>query len=251
MRRAYNAKFLFNTDNEFFGIDLGYDYCAEHEWGIRRLQQGFGCYMDDRDFGKMGIDRYKAERVPIQVCSFTCQRDKVQYYGLYVSSSPALRFNIVDYKHRIPYSPLEEVSTAWDDRDFIITTKKENKAKIDALEKAILNKDVVVFVNGSTNPFGRGGLRVLIYSKIPKELFELADKQSKEYKYLYDRVSRSGIEKYLAEHGKKYYALIPRINDNDELEFFLNPEEQDKYDSGWFSIQELKDWCKGKGPIVK
>lgn len=33
--------------------------------------------------------------------------------------------------------------------------------------------------------------------------------------------------------------------------FWLNPMNQKKYNHGWFTIEELQQWAKDNGPIVK
>lgn len=64
---------------------------------------------------------------------------------------------------------------------------------------------------------------------------------------------KTRIHKILAKSGKKYFALSPRWADDQKKEvvFWLNPYDQDKYNSGWFSVQDLKDWAKDKGKVMK
>ena len=51
--------------------------------------------------------------------------------------------------------------------------------------------------------------------------------------------------------GKKYFALSPRWKDDNKKEviFWLNPYHQDIDNFGWFTVEDLKDWAKGKGKI--
>ena len=42
MRAGFNnAEVLFH-EGEFVGVNLGADYCSEHEWGIGKIKQAFG-----------------------------------------------------------------------------------------------------------------------------------------------------------------------------------------------------------------
>lgn len=41
MRKAYNDYGTIVIDNKFIGISLGYDFCAEHEWGIDGIKSRF------------------------------------------------------------------------------------------------------------------------------------------------------------------------------------------------------------------
>ena len=45
--------------------------------------------------------------------------------------------------------------------------------------------------------------------------------------------------------------LLPAIDDTGNLRFFLNPREQNRYNHGWFSLEELKAWAGDTGPIIK
>jgi len=33
--------------------------------------------------------------------------------------------------------------------------------------------------------------------------------------------------------------------------FWLNPQEQNKYRCGWFTVEELTEWAEDKGTIIK
>ena len=59
------------------------------------------------------------------------------------------------------------------------------------------------------------------------------------------------LEKILEKAKCRYYALSLRWKDDDKKEviFWLNPMEQDKNNFGWFTVEDLKDWAKGKGKI--
>jgi hypothetical protein len=63
----------------------------------------------------------------------------------------------------------------------------------------------------------------------------------------------SGLEKELKLAKRQYYALTPAWKDaaKREVWFWLNPFDQKTYNSGWFTEDELKEWIKGTGPVVK
>ena len=71
---------------------------------------------------------------------------------------------------------------------------------------------------------------------------------------------KTGIAKKLKKAGLGWHALQPAWRDffkdpvyrsRYKVIFFLNPEGQDKYNSGWFTVEELLQWIKGKGPIIR
>lgn len=57
------------------------------------------------------------------------------------------------------------------------------------------------------------------------------------------------IKKRIEAAGLYWYAL----SDAPEADgrYFLNPGEQDKYNYGRFTLEDLEAWIDGKGPIVK
>lgn len=66
-----------------------------------------------------------------------------------------------------------------------------------------------------------------------------------------DSAKKTKIKKILDRAGKKYFALSPRWKDENKKEviFWLNPYYQDIDNFGWFTVDDLKDWAKGKGKI--
>ena len=57
----------------------------------------------------------------------------------------------------------------------------------------------------------------------------------------------------LKEAGKSYYGLAADWTNGEGsgIKYFLNPKEQDIYQWGWYSLQDLLDWCKDEGKILK
>ena len=51
MRRAFRGN-LVKCEDVLYGVDLGADYCAEHEWGIDRLNKSFGINTEDVGLNK-------------------------------------------------------------------------------------------------------------------------------------------------------------------------------------------------------
>jgi hypothetical protein len=49
MRRACNDFSILKDETKFYGISLGYDYCAEHEWGIDGIRRKLGI---DKEYKK-------------------------------------------------------------------------------------------------------------------------------------------------------------------------------------------------------
>lgn len=71
---------------------------------------------------------------------------------------------------------------------------------------------------------------------------------------------RQALPRSSKKAGLSWYALKPAWRDFFEdpvyqseykVIFFLNPEGQNKYNSGWFTVEELLQWIKGKGPVIR
>ena len=60
MRRAFHGVVL-EEDGNFFGFNLGADYTAEHEWGIKRLEHDFEICHSPSLFG---LKKRQIARVP-------------------------------------------------------------------------------------------------------------------------------------------------------------------------------------------
>jgi len=264
MRRAFHAKLIYH-EAKFLGINLGYDYCAEHEWGIKGLEEAFGL-----NSMLMGVQRYQNSIVPngiyskMETIEFTDH--KTPWVGLYFD---ARQYFAMDKKELKKHMPLpfkqteDEIATAWDDHSFAIVVHKNNKWIINEIIDAINRKDLAIGIGNSCNPFSRGGLQLMIVSYMPQEMKDAILESHEDYDKLMKAVDKTRIKETLKKAGKGYYALAPQwyspefkpagrtLKTKYKVVFFLNPHEQSKYDSGWFTVEELKDWTKEKGIILK
>ena len=62
----------------------------------------------------------------------------------------------------------------------------------------------------------------------------------------------TGLEAYLKSRGKRWFALSPRWANDEKsgVRFWLNPQEQQKYSAGWFTVDELREWADERGPVI-
>lgn len=58
------------------------------------------------------------------------------------------------------------------------------------------------------------------------------------------------VKKTLTDQGKEWKSLERWQWMDGEIRFWLNPNEQDIYRSGWFSIDDLIAWTHEYGPIM-
>jgi hypothetical protein len=120
---------------------------------------------------------------------------------------------------------------------------------------AIKIKDISIGL-GSSYVFHNGGLKLVIVSKLPKEVIDQIYEADLDYKNLQEAAEKTGIYKILEKAGKGKYkgwmALSPSWKDDNKKEviFWLNPEQQNIHQYGWYTVDDLKDWAKDRGKIM-
>lgn len=170
----------------------------------------------------------------------------------------------------------EEAASQWADDSFAITAYEDRaKAFLADLKAALLAGDVAAWIGGgSKNPFDRGGLVIAIASRVPEHLAESMLEADLEAVRLEKAAKATGIEERIAaaHGGDRMYSdfscsVSPsfidegftRRDDGKPLAtmtkhpvmFFLNPLKRKKFQSGWYTVEELDQWIEGKGPVLK
>lgn len=279
MRQTWNAKFLYNELNELIGIDLGADYCAEHEGGILYMKSAMGIspltnlsFFDLANVKEeemlFGLDRIRPTKdIKDIIQRVKYQHKKMTHYGLFLSAAHWQLRNDDEKKknrfvmnfHSRPKDEERPLRTAWSDYGFEIIVLKEHKKELDILEEALRTNNFLIGRFRTKNPFDRSGLTILILDKVPQENLDYWENHDKE-EYVYSKeIAEIGIVQKLKEANKKWFALSPgtkkveKENGTSEnvLAFFLNPHEQSKYNYGWFTVEELEQWIDETGPIIK
>lgn len=259
MRRG-NKPDVVTINGVFVGFTLDADFCSEHEWGIKRTQSDFG--MDPKAIGLKGRTITK---LPEHFAFFPSGKDEaVLAYTQYTTVTPenfkkghfstemGARDWFSDRDKKEGKDKLPRVGAAWSDGDFgIHVVGAEYVARLKEVYEAFLKKDVSIWLGGG-GVFQNAGLVVAITSLLPKEIDEGMTSSDLNYKALQKAKDDTGIEKILADAGKRYYALSPRWKDASKTEvvFWLNPMEQHLYNYGNFSVDDLKLWAKNLGPII-
>lgn len=270
MRHAHDSQILINN-NQFIGICLGSDQCAEHEWGIKDIRTAFGISSNNG----YGLSRRIITKIPNTDLNndyntlLRCTKGKKHY--LIFGSSFALRrysdknsfpeLNIPNY-----IKPSDDIvyhmSCAWDDGSFGIATDNTLSHHLDELYQAFLNKDVSIFLGGG-GPFKNAGLSICIASRLPKNVTDMWDEHDKDAEELKKTSQSIGIEEILKKAGKSWFALSPKwskdirstvrgpINTSYPVVYWLNPTDQKNNNFGWYTVEDLMLWAVNNGPIPK
>ncbi|MAM83479.1 MAG: hypothetical protein CL472_02240 [Acidobacteria bacterium] len=269
---------------EVWGVLLAGDYTAEHEGGIGSILSRLG--IDEKGIMVSGRSMADGGR-QIDVISGT----KTEAYHVkapteknpnrhvkkkVVSKVKGLTTNthvdtISRIVHEAPrYGFDKEVTGAWSNRDFaIVGWSDEAKQFVSDLSEALASGNVTVWIGGAAgNPFARNGLIIAITSRLPQKGVAHMNEADDNSRRLDEAAEKTGIKsliKKAAEKGKiatkSFYkdpwrVLKPNWADKADstkhpVKFYLAPADNDQYQNGWYTVEELTEWTRGKGPVIK
>lgn len=265
------------------GIDLGADYCAEHEWGIKGIRKAFGLNDDPKVFG---IDRRRVRTIPGTISYIGKPEQTLIFHEKGTRKNPEAILIYLEYgaerhifhyddpKHHNelrppkPYKGAKDAdgdyytfSTAWSEGSFGIHVKGlGNVNQLKEVYQALLSKDIAIWLGGG-GIFQNAGLVLGIISRLPADKVEMLRAGDEDRFNLERASSEIGIHQFLKEKGKAWFALSPnwtksvRSTKDGEIQtqypvmYWLNPMEQKQNNSGYFTVEQLKEWADNKGPI--
>lgn len=249
MRTGYFDVSIPTEHGRVWGAILGYDFCAEHEWGITKLLDRFGVTSDTRF---LGMNRRKIIKVAEGLMWVKCRHRQ----GILLPDSVSLWLEErepveIRYWKTLGLTNRKGMYAAWDEESFCITSDdKMEIVRLKQVYEAFLRKDIAIARLSSGWAQG-SSLAFIIISQMPKAVKKawvntdrLDNRVRREFK-------RTRIESLLRKKKKGFFALSPRYNKSGELVVWLNPFEQSKYNSGWFTIQDLQDWARDTGKVIK
>lgn len=134
---------------------LSADFCAEHEWGIKGIQEEFGI-KEPKD--RTRLAGWMASLVP----DFAYEEKDKKAALIYVPYD--LPGSALGCAKRMGMSThVRPIDGAWSHRDFgVVVEGEDNVAKLRRIRDAIEEKRVAIFLGGpSENPFSRMGLSIV------------------------------------------------------------------------------------------
>ncbi|MDB4330390.1 hypothetical protein N9948_01570 [bacterium] len=271
IRKAYNdCEFIVDKkEGLFHGLSFGWDFTADHEWGTEGIEKSFGLKKTDwKGTPVLGVKRTRINKVPENLHFFKSISGGENYTNLVL-----INLHKDDFRNYKPEgTPSEDFSVSWcDDRFSISVRGKDNiNAKyLKELHEAILKKDVSYIWTNKTNDKGikissRTSPTLLITSRLDREFVQNIYDYDLDQKNLAEAFEATGIEEFLKENKKSWYALKPswketiaettdgrKIKTDHPVIIWLNPREQKESNSGWYTVEDLKLWPKGVGPVPK
>lgn len=271
MRGSWQEKgWLFDPVGKLVGLRLGAGGCAEHEMGVRPLSAALGIPVKEypigipdrtsticpkeltlieylhkpRDKRRKGVPAAVLFYVPGLQSEGRTLEERLHSCELSFTSEEGDRW----------HDERSDVVCAWSHGEFGINVRgAENIARLKELHEAFLHLDIALG-QPTARGFLRNGLSFAIASHIPlDDAINIID-ADRAHRRLQEAVKASGIRELLTAAGKRWHALSPDWYDRDKEEgllFFLNPFEQRSYRSGWFSLEQLKQWAENKGLVLK
>jgi hypothetical protein len=236
---------------EFLGICCGWDFTAEHEWGIKGLYRNFGIPFENKKL--FGVDRRKVSKTPPQLV--LCDVGDTRY----LISRDRVSETCADKPGPNEESELRiyrgEEAGAWDENSWAFATNDaETKEHLQQLYQALLDKDALIFLGGRSGIIGNSGLNIIIASRLPKEQAQQLREGDEDHYKLQEAAEKTKIKDGLKKAGRAFFALSPAWLKNGReskypVQFWLNPQDQRNYNAGWYTVEELEEWIEEKGPI--
>lgn len=276
MRVATNNYGVVWTDDaipSISAISLGYDFTAEHEWGVEGLKQLLGVpAFNVEDFLCKEAKRKNlgvaARRITSSdhVYTGSFDSDGKTYYYFYVAylCNPENISDIVKQSFSSCFDSMIEkagVATAWSGEDlcFVTTDERIPNYFYDAIKKNNL------FIGQMAGyPFGGKTLTLALISETDEELKEAMVESDLNSIELLKRDKKTGIKERLGQKHEQwlkdypgawkspwsFIALSPQVKEGDII-YWLNPENQRLLDAGWYTVEELQEWANSvPGKVV-
>lgn len=223
MRKASQDNGLIVDNDKFLGIALGYDYCAEHEWGIKDLK--YLCGIPDASKKNMGVANRTITVVPPLIFKETTEK-KRKFAILYTGNrwhtdeenEKYLPHELKNYvedliwnekwnkEHPDTRGDKDNIITAWDGGSFGVAVMGDKEVEyLKELQTAIQEKRLTIAIANLRvkNPFAGSSLCLMITDRIPQETLDAMYHGDKEYFDREDYEEKIGMKKLIAQKGNK------------------------------------------------
>ncbi len=164
MRRGEKPNWLF-LNSALVGVNLGSDFCAEHEWGINEMKKAFG--IPERTAETAGVVSRTITKVPESFgCYAHTSKDVTLWAGVYDGAETLVRY----FRNELSmgYDEKLTLAGAWSEKDFgVRATDAQGIKHIREIFEAIQKLDAAIFLAGG-GVFQNAGLSIAIRSRLPE-----------------------------------------------------------------------------------
>jgi len=264
MRKSFQNKSLIINEGIFYGVSLGYDFCAEHEWGIKGMRNHFGI-----DINKMGLESRTITKgeVLFKEDNTLCVLTSDKPYNLKdgYTAKDLLCYDLKNSMGDLRNSE-NKIQCAWDEKGFCIASaNKEHFGFIKQLYEAFSNKNIAITsISSKVNPFEGTSLCVLIADRLPKKVIDDLYRVDKKAKDLIEYEEKIGVAELKRTNqsvgfkkNKYFMACSPRWIDYEDaknreeqkkawntkydIQFWINySDDDDNY--GWYTAEQIIKW---------
>ncbi len=249
---SYNIGYL-SRNAKFYGINLGWDFVSEHEWGIKDIQEAFGIRNKLEVYGlEKRLIRELPFRNSLKWWNYVaiCQHDDCLLNNemRMACSSSRSAFGILYNAPDKPPAFTGEICTGWSENSFAIWIRDGSyNSKVMDIYHAILRRDAAIYVGRDDVPFSAHGLNIVIASQAPQELWMALEAEDRATHLLDQEVERTGIRDQLKAKGIGGLKLRPYKTETGQLCFSvkanhfwkeLHPEFT--LEDGHYGLEELQ-----------
>ena len=260
-----HVAWLVAENGDLQGISCGSDPCSEHEGGIGELREALGI---KSHYENGLVDRVAKQQPPFLVMRQFQHDDGQPHAWLALGNYRYLNAFSFGEGQMPPEQPpfFNEVrsdygnptlSAAWDSSGVLIYARgTESVRRLEQFHEWVKQQDLALgnAFTGHRSDWhsNASGLVFVKASAIPQALADQALAEDQKNVRLRKAAAKLGIDQELRAAGLRWFALSPRWADDQETEvkFWLNPMNQQDYDCGLFSVDELRQWAKGTGPVM-
>lgn len=286
MRRAYSDFSIIKDGDTFYGISLGYDFCAEHEWGIEDMRRNLGIGKDSKNLSL--IDKLKEKlrigKNPDNLGLANRLVTKGETVIFKKNKNNALLTSCLPYGKNAQEATLEdliphdlsrsnlnkELSTAWDGKQFcIIVSGEQNIANLEDLYNQFQKNNVAITrINSDLPAFSNASLCILVADRIPQESLDdmyMVDKSAKDLVDYEEKIGLTKLKEKTRNGYKKekyYCACSPRwinyldaearqkekekIGTKYDITYWINYSDDDD-NYGHYTVEEIEKWLSTPG----
>lgn len=267
MRKAYNNYFFIEEEDSLYGVSLGFDFCAEHEWGTKDLREKLGIKKNGLGAVNRQITNKDSEVI------FLSEGNEAILITKPWNFNKNKEYKIEDLKNRelnFDYSE-KDLVTAWDGNSFgVLVRGEENIKKLTEIHNAFKENDILLtHIDAKIKAFSNSSLSILIKSRLPEEILDSMYKVDQSSVDLIDYEKKIGIaelrEKFKSvryKENKYFCACSPKwinyddkekreeykkkINTKYDIEYWINYSDNDD-NYGWYTAEEILKWFTTPG----
>ncbi len=277
MRKAYNNFDFITHNDQFIGVSLGYDFCAEHEWGIKGIKRDFGVGEEETGIlkslfsqTKFGLPQRMITRGKIFFLeegefTFLCSPDHMDWFEK--KQEKSLKKVLPRDLHLDGFNK-KSIQTAWSENNFsVLTNDEQGRTYLKELKEAFDKNDIAI-ASLAGGPFANASLSLVIASKLPEEVTKQmydADKSAHDLVEYEKKIGMTDLKAKVKStyKGEKYFMacsakwikygdekareeMKQKLGTKYNITYWVNYSDDDN-NYGSYTVEEIKKWLSTPG----